>query len=116
LLSELPRPASRVLVAAAEGARRVIVEALAADFLPLYRTIELAPDDAPEADIVLLASSSAARSLARTAARSAPVVVIGPQTAAAAHELGLDVAAEAADHDLDGLVAALARVLADREH
>jgi uroporphyrinogen-III synthase len=116
LLSELPRPASRVLVAAAEGARRVIVEALAADFLPLYRTIELAPDDAPEADIVLLASSSAARSLARTAARSAPVVVIGPQTAAAAHELRLDVAAEAADHDVDGLVAALARVLADREH
>lgn len=114
LLAELPRPAGRVLVAAAEGARRVIVDALAADFLPLYRTVELAPPgDVPEFDVVLLASPSAARSLARTAARGVPVVVIGPQTAAAAHELGLDVAAEAAGHDLDGLLAALAELLAD---
>jgi uroporphyrinogen-III synthase len=114
LLAELPRPAGHVLVAAAEGARRVIVEALAADFLALYRTVELAPDDAPEVDVVLLASPSAARSLARTAARAVPVVVIGPQTAATARELGLDVAAHAEAHDLDGLVAALAKALADR--
>ena len=113
LLAELPQPAGRVLVAAAEGARRVIVEALAADFLPLYRTVELAPDEAPDVDVVLLASPSAARSLSRTAARTVRVVVIGPQTAAAARELALDVAAEAADHDLDGLLAALERVLAD---
>ena len=112
LLAELPAPAGRVLVAAAEGARRVIVDALGADFLPLYRTVELAPDEAPDADVVLLASPSAARSLARTAARAVPVVVIGPQTAAAAHELGLDVAGEAAEHDLDGLLAALGEVLA----
>jgi len=113
LLVELPRPAGRVLVAAAEGARRVIVDALAADFVPLYRTVELAPEEAPDVDVVLLASPSAARSLARTAAHSVPVVVIGPQTAGAARELGLAVAAEAADHDLDGLLAALDRVLAD---
>ena len=113
LLAELPQPAGRVLVAAAEGARRVIVEALVADFLPLYRTVELAPDEAPDVDVVLLASPSAARSLSRTAARTVRVVVIGPQTAAAARELALDVAAEAADHDLDGLLAALERVLAD---
>jgi uroporphyrinogen-III synthase len=112
LLAELPRPAGRVLVAAAEGARRVIVDALGADFLPLYRTVELAPADAPDVDVVLLASPSAARSLARTGARATPVVVIGPQTAAAAHELGLDIAAEAAAHDLDGLLAALASALA----
>jgi uroporphyrinogen-III synthase len=116
LLAELPRPAGRVLVAAAEGARRVIVEALAADFLPLYRTVELVPDEAPKVDIILLASPSAARSLARTAARAVPVVVIGPQTAGAAHELGLDIAGEAAAHDLDGLLAALGSVLADRSH
>ncbi len=103
-----------MLVAAAEGARRVIVDALAADFVPLYRTVELAPEEAPDVDVVLLASPSAARSLARTAARAAPVVVIGPQTAGAARELGLDVAAEAKDHDLDGLVAALGQVLADK--
>ena len=113
LLAELPTPAGYVLVAAAEGARRVIVDALAADFLPLYRTVELAPAEAPDVDIVLLASPSAARSLARTAARAVPVVVIGPQTAGAARELGLDVAAEADDHDLVGLLAALSRVLRD---
>ncbi|HEY2353521.1 MAG TPA: uroporphyrinogen-III synthase [Gaiellaceae bacterium] len=113
LLAELPRPAGRVLVAAAEGARRVIVDALDADFVPLYRTVELAPAEAPDVDLVLLASPSAARSLARTSARAVTVVVIGPQTAAAARELGLDVAAEADDHDLDGLLAALAGLLAD---
>lgn len=111
LLAELPRPAGRVLVAAAAGARRVIADALGADFVPLYRTVELAPAEAPDVDVVLLASPSAVRSFARTAARATPVVVIGPQTAAAARELGLDIAAEAAAHDLDGLLAALERVL-----
>jgi uroporphyrinogen III methyltransferase/synthase len=101
-----------VLLAAAEGARRVIADALAADFLPLYRTVELAPEAAPDVDLALLASPSAARSLARTAARGVPVIVIGPQTAATAHELGLDVAGEAAEHDLDGLLAALSQFLA----
>lgn len=112
LLAELPRPAGRVLVAAAEGARRVIVDALGADFLPLYRTVELTPDGAPpDVDVALLASPSAARAFARTEARAVPVVVIGPQTGAAAREVGLDVAAEAVDHDLDGLIAALAVAL-----
>lgn len=112
LLDELPRPPGRVLVAAAEGARRLIVDELGADFLPLYRTHELAPDSVPELDLVLLASPSAARALARTAARTIPVVAIGPQTAGAARELGLEIAGEADSHDLDGLVAALERVLA----
>jgi uroporphyrinogen-III synthase len=111
LLAELPRPAGRVLVAAAEGARRVIVDALAADFLPLYRTIELTPAGTPDVDMALLASPSAARAFARTKARAVPVVVIGPQTAATAHDLGLDVAAAAAAHDLNGLLAALTEAL-----
>jgi uroporphyrinogen-III synthase len=111
LLAELPRPAGRVLVAAAEGARRLLVDALAADFVALYRTVELAPEEAPEVDVALLASPSAARSFARTAARAVPVVVIGPQTAGAARELGLDVEGEAAAHDVDGLLAALAEAL-----
>jgi uroporphyrinogen-III synthase len=110
LLADLPRGAGRVLVAAAEGARRLLVDELAADFVALYRTVELEPDDAPDVDFVLLASPSAARALARTTVR-APAVVIGPQTAATARELGLDVAAEAESHDLDGLVAALEGVL-----
>ena len=47
LLAELPRPPGRVLLAAAEGARRLLVDELGADFLPLYRTVELVPDAAP---------------------------------------------------------------------
>jgi uroporphyrinogen-III synthase len=111
LLAELPRPVGRVLLAAAEGARTLLVDEIGAEFLPLYRTVELAPTDVPRVDLVLLASPSAARSLARTSSR-APVVVIGPQTAAAARALRLELAGEAATHDLDGLVAALGRVLA----
>jgi uroporphyrinogen-III synthase len=92
----------RLLLAAAEGARRDVLDA---DFLPLYRTIELRPD-APEADVALLMSGSAARSLAATGSLM-PVVAIGPQTAAEARAAGLDVAAVAATHDLGGLVEAV---------
>ena len=111
LLAELPRPAGRVLVAAAEGARRLLADELGADFLPLYRTIELHPAELPEGDVAVLASASAARALAATDARL-PVVAIGPQTAAAAREAGLEVVAEAETHDVDGLVAAVAAVAA----
>jgi uroporphyrinogen III methyltransferase / synthase len=111
LVAELPHPPGRVLFAAAEGARRLLADELGADFLPLYRTVELDPEDVPDADVVLLGSPSAARALARTRARGVPAVAIGPQTAAAARELGLELVAEAETHDLDGLVAALERVL-----
>jgi uroporphyrinogen-III synthase len=107
LLAELPRPAGRVLFAGAEGARRLLVDELAAEFVPLYRTVELEPDDVPAADLVVLASPSAARAFARTGA-AVPVVSIGPETSAAAIAAGLAVAGEAATHDLDGLVAAVA--------
>ena len=95
-------PPGRTLLAAAEGARRDVLDV---EFLPLYRTIPLHPP-APEGDVALLASASAARAFAATGAR-VPVVVIGPQTAQAARDAGLEVLAEAATHDLDGLVAAL---------
>jgi len=95
-------PAGRLLLAAAEGARRDVLDA---DFLPLYRTVELAPD-IPEADVALLMSGSAARALAARGAR-VPVVAIGPQTAEEARRAGLDVVAVAQNHDLDGLIAAL---------
>lgn len=100
LLAELPP--GRVLLAAAEGARRLLVGARGADFLPLYRTVELRPP-APAGDVAILASASAARALAATGARL-PVVAIGPQTAAEAREQGLDVAAVADSHDLEGLL------------
>jgi len=114
LLAEIPIPVGRVLLAAAEGARRLLVDGLGADFLALYRTVELEPGEIPDVDLVLLASPSAARAFGRTRARMVPVVVIGPQTAAEAQELGLAIAADAETHDLDGLAAALEQVIARR--
>lgn len=100
LLAELPP--GRILLAAAEGARRLLIDERGADFLPLYRTVELRPA-APVGDIAVLASASAARALAATGARL-PVVAIGPKTAAEARERGLDVVAVAGSHDLEGLL------------
>jgi uroporphyrinogen-III synthase len=95
-------PAGTALLAAAEGAR---LDVLDAEFLALYRTIELHPD-VPEVDVALLMSGSAARALAAAGAH-VPVVAIGPQTEAEAAAAGFYVAAVAATHDLDGLVEAL---------
>jgi len=106
LLAELPRPAGRVLFAGAEGARRLLVDELAADFVPLYRTEELRPDGFPEGDLVVLASASAARAYAALG-RHVPVVSIGPETTAAAERAGLRIVAEARTHDLEGLVEAV---------
>jgi uroporphyrinogen III methyltransferase/synthase len=109
LLAELPRPTGRVLVAAAEGARRLLVNELGADFVALYRTVRLRPERAPVGDVVVLASASAARAFAALGA-TIPAVSIGPQTTQAARAAGVEVAAEARTHDLDGLVEAIARV------
>ena len=109
LLAELPRPAGRVLFAGAEGARRLLVEELGADFVPLYRTLELQPEEPLEGDLVVLASASAARAYGHTGAQI-PAVSIGPETTAAARIAGVVVVAEAETHDLDGLVAAVAVV------
>lgn len=108
LLAELPRPAGRVLFAGAEGARRLLVEELGADFVALYRTVELEQAQLPAGDLVVLASPSAARAFVRLGG-SLPAVSIGPETSAAARAGGIDVLAEAETHDLDGLVAAIAR-------
>jgi uroporphyrinogen-III synthase len=107
LLAELPRPAGRVLFAGAAGARRMLVDELAADFLPLYRTVELRPENLPHADVVVLASPSAARAFAALG-RDTPAVSIGPETTKEAQEHGVHIAREAATHDLDGVVQALA--------
>src|SRR5256714_1881169 len=104
LLVELPE--GRVLLAAAEGARRLLVEERGADFLPLYRTVELRPPP-PDGDVALLASPSAARAFAATGAH-VPVIVIGPQTEAEARARRLEVVAVATSPDLDGLLDAVA--------
>jgi len=98
-------PVGTILLAAAEGARRDVLDGA---FLPLYRTIELRPV-VPSVDVALLMSGSAARALAAMGAHM-PIVAIGPQTAAEAREAGLDVVGVADTHDLDGLVEALRSV------
>jgi uroporphyrinogen-III synthase len=106
LASELPRPLGRVLFAGAEGARDALVREVGADFVPLYRTVELRPNNPPQADLAVLASASAARALGATGA-AMPCVSIGPITSAEAREHGLEVVAEAATYDLEGLVQAV---------
>jgi uroporphyrinogen III methyltransferase/synthase len=109
LLAELPRPAGRVLFAGAEGARRLLVDELGADFVALYRTHELQPDAVPEADLAILMSSSAARALGRLRA-ALPVVTIGPETSRTAREAGIEVLVEASRHDLEGVVEAVVQL------
>jgi uroporphyrinogen III methyltransferase/synthase len=106
LAAELPRPAGRVLLAAAEDARSFLADELDADFVPLYRTRPLEPSEPPAGDLVVLASASAARAFGGLAV-GLPAVSIGPETTRAAREAGIRVVAEADPHTLDGLVAAV---------
>jgi uroporphyrinogen III methyltransferase/synthase len=105
LLAELPRPAGRVLLAAAEGARRLLVDELGADFVPLYRTVELRPAT-PSGDVAVLASPSAARAFAALGVKML-VVTIGPHTSREARAQGLEIAAEAERPDAAAVVAAI---------
>jgi uroporphyrinogen-III synthase len=110
LLAALPERPGKVLFAGAEGARRLLSEALAADVAVLYRTRELEPRDWPDADLVVLASPSAARAFARIPS-STPAATIGPETTRVARAGGVAVAAEAETSDLDGLLAAVERAV-----
>ena len=106
LAAELPPPRERVLFAGAEDARDVLARELGADVAPLYRTVELRPESFPEADLVVLASGSAARSFAALGL-DLPCVSIGPVTSDEARRHGLRVVAEAETHDRDGLLRAV---------
>lgn len=106
LIADMPQPSGRVLFAGAEGARRLLVDELNADFVPLYRTRELTPAEPLDGDLVVLASASAARALGRLAA-DIPAVSIGPQTTVAARAAGVEVVREAVTHDVAGLVATI---------
>lgn len=106
LAAEFPKPEGRVIYLAAENSRRGPIDALEADFVPLYSTVLLQPDP-PEGDVVVLASGSAARAYAFIGGR-APAISIGPETSRVAQSVGLTVAVEATTHDLDGLLAAIA--------
>jgi uroporphyrinogen-III synthase len=106
LLAEFPRPAGSVLFAGAADARRLLVDELGADFVPLYRTRAVRPEQPLGGDLVVLASTSAARAYAELDV-SIPAVSIGPETTAAAEAGGVRVVREARTHDLGGLVEAV---------
>ena len=111
LLAAMPAAPGRVLFAGAEGARRLLQEALDADVVVLYRTAPLVPPTWEHCDLVILASGSAARSYAALS-DATPAVSIGPETTRAADEAGLTVLAEAVTPDVAGLVEAVRRALA----
>ena len=123
----MPRGSGRVLLARADIAPTGLEEILAAKGwrptrVDAYRTVT--PLSLPEearraldegrADAVTFTSASTVDGFARLAgaARGPKVVCIGPVTAAAARRAGMEVDAEAEPHTIEGLVAALERVLA----
>ena len=115
-----PTGPGRVLIPRAETARDVLPDGLAAagwdvDVVPAYRTVAPAPDPASaavlaDADVITFTSSSTVTNFVDAyGADAVPEVVatIGPVTTATARSRGLEVAVEAAEHTVDGLVAAL---------
>lgn len=120
----VPGPVRRVLLPRAEKARDVISDGLrskgwSVDVAVAYRTVDRAPTAseaalASTADVVLCASSSAARSMVKAFGieRLPPrVVSIGPQTTKTLEGLGVMVFATADPHTLDGLVACVQSIV-----
>ena len=119
LLDEFPATTGRLLLVHAAAAEPTLREGLTARGAQVtavapYRTVPVHPSAGVQlaalaADAVLFAAGSAARAWVDVFGTNAPpvVVVIGPQTAAAATAAGLKVTLVAADHSLEGLVEAL---------
>ena len=111
----------RVLVARAAEARDVLPDALRergaeVDVVALYETIREQPspeaiEAAQSADYVTFTSSSTVRNLTEALGERFPadarIVSIGPITSETVREAGLQVHAEAAHHDIPGLLATL---------
>ena len=114
-------PVTRALVARAAEARDVLPEALRergaeVEVLPLYETVAETLDAdaraaALEADYITFTSSSTVRFFLDAAGgppgETTRIVSIGPVTSGTLREHGLEPDVEAADHDIDGVVAAL---------
>jgi uroporphyrinogen-III synthase len=121
----VPPGSGRVLLPRADIASRILVDLLVAKgYEPVevvaYRTVaaDALPADVLDAlargeiDLLAFGSSSTVRSFVALVGDrpwSGRVVSIGPVTSGTCRELGLEVAAEADPHDLDGLVDALVR-------
>ena len=106
LLAEFPTERSKVLVAQGDLATPALVVGLrqrghVVTAVEAYRTVPRPLSDSElrrmqGADVVVLASGSAAIAFARTGGASGAVVAIGPVTAEAARDAGLVVASTAA--------------------
>ena len=126
LVDAFPTGAGRVYLPQAADARPVLADGLRAkgwtvDAVVAYRTVT-APLDGravaavASADAITFTSSSTVTNFVRAApaARPAVVVSIGPVTSRTAHDLGLEVTAEADPHTIDGLVEAVVRAFSGR--
>lgn len=127
LLAALPTPppdGGRVLLARAAVARDVLPDGLRdagweVDVVGAYRTLPLVPsgdvlDAISGADAITFTSSSTVSNFCGAiGAERVPglVVSIGPITSGTARARGIDVAAEAEEHTIDGLVGALVGAL-----
>jgi uroporphyrinogen III methyltransferase / synthase len=112
---------ARVLVARAAEARDVLPDALRergaeVDVVALYETVREQPDEAEveraqSADYVTFTSSSTVTNLLEALGdrfpKNARVISIGPVTSETARAAGLEVAVEAEQHDIEGLLDAL---------
>jgi uroporphyrinogen III methyltransferase/synthase len=123
-------PIERVFLPRADIATETLVAGLKergweVDDVTAYRTVRASPPPAPvrealkggRVDAVLFTSSSTVRNLVGIAGKpheSTVIAVIGPQTAAAARELGLRVDVEAAEPNVPALVEALAGFALER--
>ena len=102
----------RVVVTREDLAARIAELGHEPVFCPLIRVEPLGdePVDASEYDWLVVTSANGAGELARRGVTARRIAAIGPQTAAEARNAGLEVAAVAVSHDIDGLVEALRSV------
>ncbi len=131
LLAEIPQPTvhgERVLLVRAETARDVLPEGLLelgyeVRVLNVYRTLAVEPDSVDLdrvrtglVDAICFTSSSTVTNFLRATGSidglGIPIISIGPVTSEAVRATGLEVAVEAIEHDIDGLVAAVLSQLA----
>lgn len=124
LVAEFPAGSGRVLVAQADRAASTVADGLAAkgwavDVVVAYRTLEAALAHEQrrvlaEADVIVLASASAAESLHHQLGPGplGRLVAIGPSTAAAVRRIGLPPAAVASGPDADSVARAVAGLVA----
>lgn len=118
LVASMPPGSGRVLVAQADRADDLVAAGLRqlgydVRVVTAYRTNLRVPTTRERtavlaADAVVFASGSAATAWVQAIGAAGPpiVIAIGPSTAAAAESAGLPVTHVAADHDVEGLVAA----------